>query len=48
MQKRSGYTHFTEMDLNMQFYCFELDEKSKKYTTIITLNGANFTSTTCY
>ena len=25
MQKRSGYTHFTKMDLSMQFYCFELD-----------------------
>ena len=25
MQKRSGYTHFTKMDLRIQFYCFELD-----------------------
>ena len=39
MQKRSGYTHFTKMDLSMQFYCFELDEESKKYTTIITPDG---------
>ena len=23
----------------MQFYCFELEEESKKYTTIITLDG---------
>ena len=39
MQKRSGYTHFTKMDLSMQFYCFELEEESKKYTTIITSDG---------
>ena len=39
MQKRSGYKHFTKMDLNMQFYCFELDEVSKKYTIIITPDG---------
>ena len=36
MQKKSGYTHFATMDLNMQFYCFELEEENKKYTTIIT------------
>lgn len=39
MQKRSGYTHFTKMDLSMQFYCFEPDEESKKYTTIMTRDG---------
>ena len=38
-QKRSGYTHFTKMDLSMQFYCFELEEESKKLTTIITSDG---------
>ena len=37
MQKMTGYTHFTNMDLNMlQYYYFELDERSKIYTTIIT------------
>ena len=39
IQKRSGYTHFTKMDLSMQFYCFELEEESKKYTTIIPPDG---------
>ena len=39
MQKRSGYTHFTKMDLSMQFYCFELEEESKKCTAIITPDG---------
>ena len=39
MQKRSRYTYFTKMDLNMQFYCFELDKESKKCTTIITPDG---------
>ena len=34
MQMRSGYTHFTKMDLSI-----ELDEESKKYTTIITPDG---------
>ena len=38
MQKRSGYTYFTKMDLSMRFYCFELDEESKKHTTIINPN----------
>ena len=39
MQKRSRYTHFTKMDLSMQFYYFELDEESTKYTTIIPPDG---------
>ena len=39
IQKRSGYTHFTKTDLRMQYYCFELEEESKKYTTIITPHG---------
>ena len=39
MQKRSGYTYFTKMDLSKTFYCFELEEESKKYTTIITPCG---------
>ena len=42
MQKRSSYTHFTKMDLSMKFYCFELDEESKKCTTIITPDDQDF------
>ena len=37
--KRNGYTHLSKMDLSIQFYCFELEEEIKKYTTIITPDG---------
>ena len=47
MQKTSGYTHLTKMDLSIQFYWFELDEESKKSTTIISLL-TNFMSTIDY
>ena len=39
IQKRSGNTHFTKMNLSMQLYCFELDEESKNHKTIITPDG---------
>ena len=36
IMQKSWCTHFRKMDLSMQFYCFELDEESKKNTTTIT------------
>ena len=47
IQKRSEYTHFTKMDLSMQFYCFELEEETRS-TQLLSLQMANFTSTTGY
>ena len=33
MRKQQGYKYFTKIDLSMCFYCFELDDESKPYTT---------------
>ena len=38
-QKRSGYIHFTNVDLSMRFYCFILEGERKKHTTIIAPDG---------
>ena len=40
--KRSGYTRFTMIYFSMQLYCFELEEKNKKYITTITAYGQLF------
>lgn len=36
MLHRAGYKFFTKIDVSMQFYCFELDEQSSNYCTIVT------------
>ena len=39
MLKQRGYSHFTKIDLSMMFYCFEMDEESKRLCTITTPFG---------
>ena len=34
MQKRSGFTHITKLDISMGFYTFELDKKAQHYCVI--------------
>lgn len=39
MNRRGRYTYFTKINLSMMFYCFELDEESKKLCVINTPYG---------
>jgi transposase InsO family protein len=39
MRKQQGYKYFTKIDLSMCFYCFELDDESKAYTTTFGPDG---------
>jgi hypothetical protein len=39
LRKHSGYKYFTKLDVNMQYYMFEVDKESQDLCTIVTPFG---------
>ena len=39
LRRKAGYKYCTKLDLSMMYYCFELDEESKKLCTIVSPFG---------